>query len=275
MPGPDETSDTILDVDFGRLYRNHMAGAGARPKPPAAWDARAATMDRRMRGRDGYVQDFISRLDAADCATLLDVGCGQGALAIALAPRFEQVFALDYSPAMLDLARRNAEAAGVKNIQTILRSWDEDWSDIPACDLVIASRSTAVTDLECALAKLDAKANKSAAITCFVGGRAINRGLLEAIGRPAPAALDKPDYIYAINLLHRMGRLPRLDYIARDKSEDARGDDEAFRRNVQFALGPLDEAEGRRIASWRAQNPAAPLFERDQDYWAFISWTCG
>jgi SAM-dependent methyltransferase len=266
--------DTILDVDFGQLYRNHMSAAEATAKPPKVWDARAAAMDRRMRERESYVTDFIGRLDAADCATLLDVGGGQGTIALALASRFERIILIDYSPAMLDLARRNAEQAGVENITFRLRSWDDDWCDVPVCDMAIASRSTAVADLESALAKLDAKARKSAAITSFVGGRSVDRSLLEAIGRPAPPSLDKPDYIYAINLLHRMGRLPRLDYIARDKREDAKQDAESFRRSLQFVLGALDDAEWRRALAWRERQPSTPLFERDQDYWAFIAWRC-
>jgi SAM-dependent methyltransferase len=263
---------TISDVDFGQLYRNHMAIAGGKAKPAECWDRRANMLDRRIRLNDHYVSDFVGRVDAADCATLLDVGCGTGAIAVALSRKLDRVFALDYSESMLQHVRHNAELAGATNIYPIHRAWDDDWDDVPACDLVIASRSTAVMDLERALTKLDSKASRRVYMTSFVGGRMINRAIADALGITVPATIDKPDYIYAVNLLYRMGRRPRLDYIARDKKEDDRRDLDGFRQNVEFALGPIGEAAWLRLRAWRDVNPTAPLFERDQDYWAFISW---
>jgi 2-polyprenyl-3-methyl-5-hydroxy-6-metoxy-1,4-benzoquinol methylase len=46
----------------------------------------------------------------------LDFGCGVGRLSLPLARRFGQVVALDIAPAMLDEARRNADAAGLANL---------------------------------------------------------------------------------------------------------------------------------------------------------------
>jgi cyclopropane fatty-acyl-phospholipid synthase-like methyltransferase len=46
----------------------------------------------------------------------LDFGCGVGRLTIPLARRSEQVVGVDISPAMLEEARKNADAAGVHNI---------------------------------------------------------------------------------------------------------------------------------------------------------------
>ena len=47
---------------------------------------------------------------------LLDVGCGTGTIAIDLAPSAGEVHALDVSPAMIDIARRKKDAAGVANV---------------------------------------------------------------------------------------------------------------------------------------------------------------
>lgn len=44
---------------------------------------------------------------------LLDLGCGPGTVAIALAARFEEVVGLDPEPAMLEAARREAASSGV------------------------------------------------------------------------------------------------------------------------------------------------------------------
>ena len=54
--------------------------------------------------------------------TALDFGCGVGRVAIPLARRFDRVYAVDISPAMLDEARKNAAAAGVDNIEFVQAS---------------------------------------------------------------------------------------------------------------------------------------------------------
>ena len=53
-------------------------------------------------------------------ARALDFGCGVGRLLIPLAARCRGVTGVDVSPAMLDEARRNCEAASVSNVRLIL-----------------------------------------------------------------------------------------------------------------------------------------------------------
>jgi SAM-dependent methyltransferase len=47
----------------------------------------------------------------------IEVACGPGLIARALAPRVRSVLGLDLTPAMLELARAEAERAGVANVQ--------------------------------------------------------------------------------------------------------------------------------------------------------------
>jgi SAM-dependent methyltransferase len=265
---------TIAGIDFGQLYRSHMMASGGRRKPPEHWDARAEQMDRRSQPDSSYVTQFMGQLNLQDCATVLDVGCGSGAIALALAPQVETVFAIDYSTAMLERMMCNARSRGIGNIVPLLRSWEDDWLDIPACDLAIASRSTAVMDLESALHKLDAKARKRACLTSATGSRFVNPMLLEALDRAVPAAgLDKPDYIYAINLLYRMGRRPRVDYIERESRGDRSPDAEEFVRAAAFAIDSLSDLDIQKLTAWRAHNPAEPIFiGQSRDAWAFIAW---
>ena len=102
------------------------------------------------------------------------------------------------------------QALGLSNTLTIQRAWEDSWDDIPQCDLVIASRSTAVMDMADALKKLDRTALKRVCLTNLVGGSFTDRSMAKATGRDAPS---KPDYIYILNILYQMGRHPRLDYI--------------------------------------------------------------
>lgn len=259
---------TIDDVDFARLYREHMTAARAR-RPPEAWDARAERAG-RGKGDEAYVEAFLARMDFTGCATLLDVGCGWGAVALAAAPRLETVWGLDYSPRMLEVLAANAKAAGLANVRPILRAWEDDWADVPECDLVVASRSTLVTDMEDALLRLNAKALRRVYMTSRVGGTFVDAAACAAIGRePPPAA---PDYVYALNILHRMGIHARVDYIeAADRGARRRTPDERLRR-LESDLGGLTEREREAFAAWVARQPDAPAPGDRPPLWAFLSW---
>jgi S-adenosylmethionine-dependent methyltransferase len=60
------------------------------------------------------LQDFLSPPQSNKPMYALDVGCGTGATAVRLARLGVHVTQLDSSQAMLDMARRTAEEAGVR-----------------------------------------------------------------------------------------------------------------------------------------------------------------
>lgn len=262
-----EREGTILDVDFGRMYRDHLAASGRRVKPPEAWDARAAEMSLETEG--SYVTEFVHRMDLSGCATLLDVGCGPGTIALAVADSLTRVYGLDYSPGMLNVMMANAAARGLGNVEPIERAWEDDWSDVPACDVVVASRSTLVNDMADALARLDARANRRAYLTSLVGGRFVQADILETLGRTSPPL---PDYIYILNILYRMGRHPRLDYIRAERRSVAGPGLDSFVRQVAFSLGELSPAEKERLAAWYWADPERAHRGGASRCWAFVSW---
>ena len=49
--------------------------------------------------------------------TLLDVGCGNAQLLVYLAPHYEHVVGIDYTPLMLEQAQARVAAFGLKNVQ--------------------------------------------------------------------------------------------------------------------------------------------------------------
>jgi S-adenosylmethionine-dependent methyltransferase len=63
--------------------------------------------------------DFLSPPQAKKTQHALDVGCGTGAAAVRLARLGFHITQLDSSQAMLDIARRTAEEAGVTNRVTL------------------------------------------------------------------------------------------------------------------------------------------------------------
>ena len=78
----------------------------------AFWDRRA----RDFRGGDEaspYVAGFIAGMRLRPGESVLDVGCGSGALALPLARADHDVIALDFSAGMLDVLRQRAAADGL------------------------------------------------------------------------------------------------------------------------------------------------------------------
>jgi len=263
-----EAPKTIFDIDFGQLYREHMIASGRQVKAPEDWDARAPRLKAVAPG-SRYVREFVARMDLAGCRSLLDVGCGAGAIGLAVADRVDQVIGLDYSAGMLEAMMELAAERGFNHVRPIRASWDDDWRDVPVCDVAVASRSTAVMDLEAALKKLDAHAGKRAYLTSKVGGYFIDPDIAAVIDRKLDPV---PDYIYAVNILYQMGRQPRVDFLQNDhRPTDCESGDE-FVRRVGFSLGRLDDDERKRLAHWFDTNPERARASGQPFRWAFIAW---
>lgn len=82
------------------------------------WDRIAAKYAARPVADEAAYQEKLRRTQAhlSPEARLVEIGCGTGSTAIAHAPHVAHILAADLSPAMLDIARAKAEAAGVTNI---------------------------------------------------------------------------------------------------------------------------------------------------------------
>ena len=81
------------------------------------WDLVASGYaETTMKAFAHYVDEAVaaSRLKAG--ATVLDVACGPGTLALRVAPEANVVHGIDFSAAMLDIFRQHTERAGHKNI---------------------------------------------------------------------------------------------------------------------------------------------------------------
>jgi len=157
----------------------------------------------------------------------------------------------------------------VDHIMPLQRSWEDDWADVPACDIAVASRSTAVRDLEAALKKLDAYAARRVYLTSKVGGYFIDPEIAAVIDRHLDPV---PDYIYAVNILYQMGRQPRVDFIDNDHRPTDCETAEEFVRRVSFSLGSVSAAEQKRLAGWFREDPDRARASGKPFRWAFIAW---
>jgi len=259
---------TIDAIDFGRLYRDHLAACARPPKTPRAWDGRAGKLSRGLK-QSAYGEEFVARMDLDGASTLLDVGCGPGTVGLRLADRLVRVYGLDFSRTMLDQMLANAAAAGVANVEALHLAWEDDWSAVPECDIVVASRSTQVADMAAALGKLHAKARQRVYLTHRAGNRSLLPEILVLLGR---RPLPPPDYIYIVNILHAMGVQPRLDYIEGDGRPELATDIDDFVRSVAWSLSELTAEEDARLRDWYERVRPASAFVPSPLRWAFISW---
>lgn len=262
----------IDEIDFGALYREHAKASLRRPKTAADWDARAEKLAAEGEGSSSdYAAAFLDRMELSGVKTVLDVGSGSGTIALAVAPYVEKVYALDHSPKMLALLAEKAEVAGIDNIETILLSWEDDWSDVPVCDVALSSRSSMVSDLEAALDKLNSRAKKAVYMTMTMRQGYINREFLDLLEREY---IGFPTYIYALNLLYQQGYNVSVDFITADHRRQREALSlEDFVKEVDRSLGPLSSSEKERVERYYSANHERLLqLYHDIRPWAFLHW---
>jgi SAM-dependent methyltransferase len=256
----------LSDIDFAGLYRQQMRRANRREKTPEFWDGRAPAMTQRMSDSQ-YVRQFVAALDLTGCATLLDVGCGPGTVALTVAHGLEHVYGLDYSPGMLAAFAEEARARGLTTATPILCAWEDDWADVPTCDIVVASRSTAVPDLEAAILKLDSKARKRVYMSYPADGKLPGDDLRCAIGR---ADAFSPDYLSVVGILHHLGLRPTLSYLATENRFARCADFADFLSKATELLGPLSAEEAGCLETFFRET--GDRARREPTRWALFSW---
>lgn len=260
----------ISDIDFAEMYRLHMARSDRKAKSASDWDARAKNLSAKVTdSTSGYTSEFVRRMQLADAGSLLDVGCGPGTIALAVAGQLDHVVGLDYSPAMLECMRDNAAVRSLDNVQTCLRSWEDGWDDVPVCDIVVASRSSIVPDMAQALRKMTAHARLRCYMTHLVGGHFGDASVARVLGRQQRAI---PDYIYIVNILFGMDLHPRVDYIELPGRLAGTADFTEFSQKVSWSFGELSDAEVQRLQHWYEADPVRAQQGGEPMRWAFISW---
>ena len=74
------------------------------------------------------------------------------------------------------------------------------WDDVPQADVILASRSTLVDDLDDMIEKLQNKGEKRVFLTSVTQRHFLDEGVFEAIGRDDDGL---PTYIYLVNRLYQ------------------------------------------------------------------------
>ena len=257
----------IEKLNFSKLYKKQMKNSTFKSKSSKDWDNKAEDFNKGMKN-SLYTKDFISKMNLKDCQTLLDVGSGPATISLALANDLKEVYALDYSSKMLELANENAKEQNVTNLTTIEKSWYDSWEDVPNADIVVASRSMEVKDIKKALKKLNEKANKRVYLTTKVGGSFISEDILNLLDRKI---VPRPDYIYLLNCLHSMKIFAKIDFIEVANKKFAGLSEDEFISSIKWSLGEISKKEESILREY-FNGDFKNKKDNDKLIWAFISW---
>jgi len=211
-----ELMNPITDIDWRGLWTERDI---KRKEPDNAdyWDSRAQELGAYQEpdSKSRYTDSFIEYLELTPGETILDMGCGNGILAIPLAKAGHSVIACDFSPKMLEVLSQICAQTGTNGIDIRQFSWTDNWDDYglttDCVDVAFASRSIMVRDLWGAFERLNRVARRKVAVTLATdfGPRSTHK-----IGEETDGVSFLPDYIYGLNILFKMGYYPELRYIS-------------------------------------------------------------
>lgn len=224
----------------------------ARPSGASAdyWSGRAKTYDSKT-ACNPYVEQFLQMAGVQPGESVLDMGCGTGALSVPLAAAGHRVVAADFSSGMLEVLAENLAAAGataIENARTLHMSWEDNWQakgvGENSVDVAFASRSIATADLRDSFERLTSVARRRVCITVptSTSPRADAR-ILRAIGFEGRVGHD---YLYSFNILAQMGILPEVAYIDSMRDDTFDTVQEAFESLSHMTTDPsclMPEAE--------------------------------
>ncbi len=204
--------ERLTEPDYAEQYRRHMRNIGFTTLDAGHWDEKAPGMNQGFRqGSGDYAAAFLRQIHFNGISSVLDVGCGPGTLALAIARKTGHVYCLDHSRKMLDFLAENARNAAISNYTAIHLTKEDDWQyKVPHCDIVVCSRAGMDADLGALLLKLSHHAHHTVYFSYPVGG-GFMPPLLNALLKREQAHF--PDYIYPLNILYQMGFDPNLSFV--------------------------------------------------------------
>lgn len=283
-----ETFTPLLTTTDWNEEWKQLQVARKRADDAAYWDDKAKTFPVKHGSQAGYVEQFLKLAAIQPGETVLDMGCGTGALATPLAKMGSHVIACDFSRGMLDKMLQDQAELGIEGVDVRQMSWADDWEQAgiapKSVDVALASRSIATDDLEAALLKLDRSARRRVCITLPCGpSPRVDERLLSAVGFQKQAGRD---FLYAFNILATHGLKPEVAYINSVRMDYFETFDEALLSLsdilTQALVGLATDGElaaiPSRLRPWLEANLILDengyhLAEDRKVIWAFLAWT--
>ncbi|MCW4017624.1 MAG: class I SAM-dependent methyltransferase [Candidatus Bathyarchaeota archaeon] len=177
---------------------------------PSYWNNCAQAFSEKVVRLYDLTEKQLSKLPLLPDYTVLDVGAGTGRITIPVAKRVKHVTAVEPSKNMLALLKANLQKEQLNTVQCLNRSLEDlrVGVDVALHDVVIASFSLFMVDIEKELAKLDALASRS--VYLFLSASDwVDREIQGLVYRSSVPV--KLDYIYVYNILHDMGILANVE----------------------------------------------------------------
>jgi SAM-dependent methyltransferase len=193
----------IDQIDWDAIWEHQMSLTSFAGTGVEYWNARAKEFPNISKA-DRYVDEMLHRMELSPKFSVLDVGCGTGAMAIPMAKKVSQVTALDASPAMLDILKTNIASAEIKNIRLVNADWPKTkiGIDIKPHDVVLASRCIPMGNLRQSLVNMDRVAKRLCYLTWITGGDESRAKACRILGMEYHPF---PDHIIIFNMLYGMG----------------------------------------------------------------------
>ncbi|MDR3291895.1 MAG: class I SAM-dependent methyltransferase [Methanobrevibacter sp.] len=202
---------------------------------------------------DEYHEKLMHKLRLDKNDTVLDLGCGEGAVTTLIAEKVAKITGLDSSKMMLDLLQQRIDHDKIGNIETIeMKIEDATIDSVGKFDVVLASRSfMGIYDIKNVILNINEIAKKYVFLVVF--GRRnwrLEKKFFNSIGKKYS---DFAPYDYLFNLLVSLEIYPNIenfDLIGNRKYDDI---DDAFIR-MKWKKNELDDDEITKIKPFIEEN---------------------
>lgn len=224
----------LLNYEAIRKLRYDLLRLNAPPDTGGAnWDNAANMYNEMTKMEKNSTAYALSLLPITKKDSVVDIGCGPGRLSVPLGKMAKRVTSVDAFGKMLEFAKKNAQKAGLDNINFVQKSWlDEDaLKVIGKHDIAIASRSVGLSNID----KLNQIAKKYVVLMCFFESslRQIAQNFSVGIKEQNPPTNSCQDgrifgYNITFNLLYDMGANPNIRIITDVYEKDFQSREEAY-----------------------------------------------
>jgi len=253
------------DIDFIEIFDIQHKETIFKPKLKKDWDKKAKVFDKLI--DSPYYDKFMEKIDLSGIESVLDIGCGNANLALKFLEKGIKVTGVDYSQGMIEAFKKNTKK--YQNVRAFQKAWEDDWDDLPICDIVVISRSFEFEDLGVkeAIEKILSKTKKAVYLT-YYDGNYLDDEILKFLNKDI---VNRPEYILFLNVLYQMGIKAKLDFIEEESKNEIYSFDE-FVRVVNWKLGELTDNDIKKLKDYyemkKSQNK--PLVRPMR--WAYIYW---
>ncbi|HBT46688.1 MAG TPA: hypothetical protein DEA73_02225 [Peptococcaceae bacterium] len=267
--------------------RNSLYGRALPGREGSAWwDRRAAGF--AARGRSGQTQKRVAKVlhllghhgGLEPEAEVLDIGCGPGNYALALARRVKRVVALDPSPAMLSQLQARMEEEGIHNIEPVQLPWEEvDLDELGwrgRFRAVLALMTPGIHDVPTLKKMIDASAG-----ICLLAGHLrqeeeARRELWPKVMGEALPPLPE-DVLYVFALLYSWGYLPSLELERRSGTRDMTAEEAVEELlNFFYPYTELSEKVRQAVEDYVKARSRDGIYREQREFvTAYVCWSVG